>query len=66
MPLVLSLVTISSMAALDGAHIRILSTPEQISIEIIPEIVCVFPVPGYINELVMKYYWTLNKLDAAL
>jgi hypothetical protein len=43
-----SLKTISSIAALEGAQTRIFFTPALTSIDIIPFMVCVFPVPGYI------------------
>ena len=39
---------ISSTAAFDGAQIRSFFTPDVKSMETIPVIVCVLPVPGYI------------------
>lgn len=47
-PFEINLVTISSMAALDGAHTKILRwlLSVELSMDMIPLIVWVFPVPG--------------------
>jgi hypothetical protein len=45
-PLFESLEIISSTAAFDGAQIKSFLTPDAKSMETIPVIVCVFPVPG--------------------
>ena len=50
------------MAAFEGAQTSIFWTPLWISIEMIPVIVWVFPVPGYISDDIVakvKSYWTL-------
>ena len=44
-----SLEMISSTAALDGAQIKSFLTPDVSSIDTIPVIVWVLPVPGYKN-----------------
>ena len=42
---------ISSTAALEGAHTSNLLMPDVSSIEIIPVIVWVLPVPGFKNDI---------------
>lgn len=59
-------VTISSIAALDGAQISTFPDIEASNIEMIPVIVCVLPVPGYINMILRKAYRSLNKFDGFL
>jgi len=52
-PRELILVTISSIAVFEGAHTKTLSIPTATTMDIIPAMVCVFPVPGgpWINAM---------------
>lgn len=59
-PRELILVTISSIAVFDGAHTKTLSIPTATTMDIIPAMVCVFPVPGY-NKIFYKF--TYRSLD---
>ena len=72
-PLFAIRLTISSIAAFDGAHTISFLAPESRSIEIIPVIVCVLPVPGCMqfkeklvskqNKLKYETYRSLNQHD---